>query len=90
MTNDIEETIKELIAEQAGINVDRIALASLLVDDLGLDSIDLIELIMAIEERFDTGIDDDALADINTVEEVVAVTKQHLSGSDNQAEAITN
>ncbi len=65
------EKIKALIAEELGIDEDKITLEADLTDDLGADSLDAVELIMAIEEMFDIEIDDTAAQQIKTVKDIV-------------------
>jgi acyl carrier protein len=65
------EKIKAIIADELGIEEDIIELDSDLTDDLGADSLDAVELIMAIEEEFDVQIDDSAAQEIKTVQDIV-------------------
>ncbi len=71
MANNIEEKVKEIIAEQLGIEVDQIKPESKFVDDLGADSLDVVELIMAFEEAFDIEIPDEDAEKIQTVKDVI-------------------
>ncbi|RUM60474.1 MAG: acyl carrier protein [Persephonella sp.] len=71
MVNNIEEKVKEIIAEQLGIEVDQIKPESKFVDDLGADSLDVVELIMAFEEAFDIEIPDEDAEKIQTVKDVI-------------------
>ena len=65
---DIFKTMQDLIAEQFAIDADEISMDSSFVDDLGADSVDLVELIMAMEEEFNVGeIDEDDLTGLKTV-----------------------
>ena len=68
----IFEKVKEIIAEELGIEADTIKLESNLADDLGADSLDAIELIMAVEEEFDVQIDDSEATNIQTVSDIVS------------------
>ena len=63
----VESKIKEIIAEQLGINEDDISAESSLTDDLGADSLDIVEIAMALEEEFEVEISD---ADIDHIETV--------------------
>ncbi len=67
----IFEKIKSIIAEELGIEADEIKLESNLADDLGADSLDSIELIMAVEEAFDVQIDDNEATNIKLVSDIV-------------------
>lgn len=67
----IFEKVRDIIAEELGIEVDTIKLESNLTDDLGADSLDAIELIMAVEEEFDVQIDDNEASNIKLVSDIV-------------------
>ena len=65
---EIFKTMQDLIAEQFAIDADEISMESSFVDDLGADSVDLVELVMAMEEEFDIGeIDEEDLTSLKTV-----------------------
>ena len=65
---DIFKTMQDLITEQFAIDADEISMDSSFVDDLGADSVDLVELVMAMEEEFNVGeIDEDDLTGLKTV-----------------------
>ncbi len=69
---EIFKTMQDLIAEQFAIDTDEISMESSFVDDLGADSVDLVELVMAMEEEFDIGeIDEEALTALKTVGDCV-------------------
>ena len=69
---NIFKTMQDLIAEQFAIDTDEISMESSFMDDLGADSVDLVELVMAMEEEFDIGeIDEDDLAGLKTVGDCV-------------------
>ena len=65
------EKVKEVIVNAANIDEDKIKLSASLESDLGLDSLDAVELGMALEEEFDLTIDEDKLASFKTVEDIV-------------------
>ena len=67
----IFDKVKDIIAEELGIEPDTIKLESNLTDDLGADSLDAIELIMAVEESFDVEIDDSDATAIKLVSDIV-------------------
>ena len=70
--DEIFKTMQDLIAEQFAIDTDEIGMDSSFVDDLGADSVDLVELVMAIEEEFDMGeANEDELAGLKTVGDAV-------------------
>ena len=67
----IEERVKKIIAEQLGVNENEITNESSFVDDLGADSLDTVELVMALEEEFGTEIPDEDAEKITTVQQAV-------------------
>lgn len=77
---DIFKTMQDLIAEQFAIDADEISMDSSFVDDLGADSVDLVELVMAMEEEFNVGeIDEDDLAGLKTVGDCVRYLYNKMS-----------
>ena len=69
---EVFKTMQDLIAEQFAIDADEISMESSFVDDLGADSVDLVELVMAMEEEFDIGeIDEEDLTSLKTVGDCV-------------------
>lgn len=76
---EIFKTMQDLIAEQFAIDADEISMDSYFVDDLGADSVDLVELVMAMEEEFDIGeIDEEDLAGLKTVGDCVRYLNSKL------------
>ena len=76
---EIFKTMQDLIAEQFAIDADEISMDSSFVDDLGADSVDLVELVMAMEEEFDIGeIDEEVLAGLKTVGDCVRYLNSKL------------
>ena len=69
------EKMKEIIAEQLSVDESEIALETSFKDDLGADSLDLVELVMALEEEYDVEIPSDDLTELNTVEDVINYLK---------------
>ncbi len=67
----VKRRLKEIIAEQLGISEDEIVPEASFVDDLGADSLDLVELIMALEEEFDMEISDEDAEKIQTVQDAI-------------------
>ncbi len=67
----ILDEVKEVVAEQLGVNIDEIKEDSKFVDDLGADSLDVVELVMALEEKFDIEIPDENAEGIATVADAV-------------------
>ncbi|WP_460287520.1 acyl carrier protein [Clostridium faecium] len=72
------EKIRERIAEQLSIEEDEIKMESFFIDDLGADSLDIVELIMALEEEFDIEIPDEDAEKISTVGDVVEYIKARV------------
>lgn len=68
---DIEKSIKEITAEQLNIGLDTINNTSSFVDDLGADSLDTVELVMALEEHFDAEIPDEEAENIKTIQNAI-------------------
>ncbi len=76
---EIFKTMQDLIAEQFAIDTDEVSMDSSFVDDLGADSVDLVELVMAMEEEFDVGeIDEEDLAGLKTVGDCVRYLSSKL------------
>ncbi|MBR1865387.1 MAG: acyl carrier protein [Lachnospiraceae bacterium] len=71
------EKMKEIIAEQLSVDESEIELSSNFKDDLGADSLDLFELVMALEEEYDVEIPSEELENIATVEDVIEYLKNH-------------
>ncbi|MDU7147055.1 MAG: acyl carrier protein [Clostridium sp.] len=72
------EKVKEIIAEKLSINEDDITMDSSFVDDLNADSLDLVELMMALEDELDTEIPDEEAENFKTVGDVVKYLKNHI------------
>ncbi|WP_342590226.1 acyl carrier protein [Clostridium muellerianum] len=71
------EKIQSLISEQLGIGTEEITMEASFIDDLGADSLDVVELIMALETEFDLEIPDEDAEKITTVSDVVEYIKNH-------------
>jgi len=69
--SNIEEQVKKIVAEQLGVKEEEIKLESSFVDDLGADSLDTVELVMALEEEFETEIPDEDAEKITTVQQAI-------------------
>ncbi len=67
----VDERVKGIVAEQLGIGVDEINKESSFIDDLGADSLDTVELVMALEEEFDIEISDEEAENISTVQTAI-------------------
>lgn len=69
--SNFEERVKKIIIEQLGVKEEEVKNAASFVDDLGADSLDTVELVMALEEEFDTDIPDDEAEKITTVQAAI-------------------
>ena len=74
----IEEKVKELIAENLGVDADKVVAEASFVDDLDADSLDQVELILALEEEFDTTIPEEEASKITTVGEAINYINTHV------------
>jgi acyl carrier protein len=73
----VEERVKKIIVEQLGVNADEVNLESAFVEDLGADSLDTVELVMAFEEEFDIEIPDEDAEKIANVGDAVKYIDEH-------------
>ena len=71
------ETVRDIVVEQLGVEADEVSIDSTFIDDLGADSLDIVELIMAFEEEFNIEIPDEAAEKIKTVQDVVTYIDQN-------------
>ena len=74
----IEQRVKKIVAEQLGVNEADIKLESTFVDDLGADSLDTVELVMALEEEFECEIPDEEAEKITSVQQAIDYINSHL------------
>lgn len=79
MTTDIEKKVKGIIAEQLNVTEEECVPEAAFIEDLGADSLDIVELIMAMEDNFDLEISDDDLASIRSVKDVIDYIKSRKS-----------
>ena len=75
--SDIQERVKKIIIEQLGVKEEEVKNESSFVDDLGADSLDTVELVMALEEEFDTDIPDEEAEKITTVQSAIDYVTAH-------------
>lgn len=75
---DIEQRVKKIVAEQLGIAETEIKAESSFVDDLGADSLDTVELVMALEDAFEMEIPDEQAEKITTVQQAIDYAKAHV------------
>ena len=76
--SDIEQRVKKIVAEQLGVAEDEIKLESSFVDDLGADSLDTVERVMALEDEFEIEIPDEQAEKITTVQQAVDYAKANM------------
>ena len=78
-SEEIFEKVKNIIVDLLQVSEDSVTLESQFIDDLGADSLDLVELIMGIEEEFNIEIPDGEAEKVVTVEDVVEYIKEHIN-----------
>jgi len=74
-----EEKVKNIIIEQLGVSADEVVPEASFVDDLGADSLDLVELVMVLEEEFGKEIPDEAAENIQSVQDAINYINEHMS-----------
>ena len=70
--SDVVARVKKIVVEQLNVDEDKVVVTASFIDDLGADSLDTVELVMAFEEEFDIEIPDDAAEKISTVQDAVS------------------
>ena len=76
--SNIEDRVKKIVVEQLGVKEDEVKNDSSFVDDLGADSLDTVELVMALEEEFECEIPDESAEKITTVQQAIDYINGHL------------
>ena len=76
--SSVEERVKKIVVEQLGVKEGEVTPEASFVDDLGADSLDTVELVMALEEEFETEIPDEDAEKITTVKQAVDYIEEHL------------
>ena len=71
MSNDVKAKIKKIVADHLGIEEEKVIEEASFIDDLGADSLDTVELVMAFEEEFNCEIPDDAAENISTIKNAI-------------------
>jgi acyl carrier protein len=77
MSNDIADRVKKIVIEHLGVDEAKVSEAASFIDDLGADSLDTVELVMAFEEEFGCEIPDDAAEKIVTVKDAIDFIQQN-------------
>ena len=77
----LEQRVTELIVQQLGVSKDELVMNASFVDDLGADSLDIVELVMSMEEEFDIEIPDDDAEKIQTIGDAIAYLEERLAAS---------
>ncbi len=72
------EKIREIVSQQLGVDAEEITLSSTFIEDLGADSLDVVELVMAMEDEFELEIDEDEADGISTIGDVVDYIKARI------------
>ncbi len=75
----IDERVKKIVMEQLGVEEGQASNEASFVDDLGADSLDTVELVMALEEEFDTEIPDEEAEKIRTIQQAIDYIKKHAN-----------
>ncbi len=75
--SSVEERVTKIVTEQLGVNQDQVTPEASFVDDLGADSLDTVELVMALEEEFDTEIPDEEAEKLTTVKQAMDYINAH-------------
>ena len=76
--SDIEERVKKVVGEQLECDIDSLTNEASFIDDLGADSLDTVELVMALEEEFGCEIPDEDAESISTVQDAINYVHEHL------------
>ena len=79
--SEIEAKVKSIIVEQLGVDEDEVTMDASFTDDLGADSLDIVELVMALEEEFSIEIPDEEAENISRVREAVDYIQKHAPGN---------
>ena len=76
MAENVEERVKEIIVEQLSVEAEKVVLEASFINDLGADSLDTVELVMALEEKFGLEIPDEDAEKITTVQEAISYIEE--------------
>ena len=79
MANDLTDRIQSIVAEQLGVEPVDVTKDASILDDLGADSLDVVELVMILEEAFDIEVPDDAVEEMRTIGDIERFVESHVS-----------
>jgi acyl carrier protein len=79
MANDLSDRIQSIVADQLGVEPSEVTKDASILDDLGADSLDVVELVMILEEAFDIEVPDDAVEEMRTIGDVQRFVESHVS-----------
>lgn len=77
MSDTIETQVKEVIVEQLNVDADKVTADAKLIEDLGADSLDTVELVMSLEEKFSVSVSDEAAETLKTVGDIINYIKEN-------------
>jgi len=75
----IFDKVRKILAEQLDIDEDTITMESSIMDDLGADSLDIVDLVMSLEDEFETEMPDETIEDIKTVGDIVRFIEENIA-----------
>ena len=79
MGNDLSERIQSVVADQLGVEITEVTKDASILDDLGADSLDVVELVMTLEETFNIEVPDEAVEEMRTIGDVHRFVESHVS-----------
>jgi acyl carrier protein len=79
MSSDLSERIKSIVADQLGVEISEVTKDASILDDLGADSLDVVELVMTLEEAFNIEVPDEAVEEMRTIGDVHRFVESHAS-----------
>jgi acyl carrier protein len=77
MATNVQTRVKEIVCEQLGVSEDEVTPEASFIEDLGADSLDIVELVMALEEEYELEISDEDAEKIKTVQDVITYIENH-------------